>query len=196
MELRASSVMLLAMAGRFATWWSLRRQRLHAQRIARGPARVPLAIRLIATGKLLKAFGFIALGLYLARMIHAPDVASWTAQVMEHIHIDPDGTRAQRVLGWIANIPHHRLTQVAAGAFGYAVIYLLEGLGLWFDRYWAEWLTVVGTVVFIPFEVIHLVHKPSLGIAVVLILNIAIAVYLGLRLWRRCRRPTSSHQAG
>jgi uncharacterized membrane protein (DUF2068 family) len=177
----------------FATWWSLRRQRLHAQRMARAPQRVPLVIRLIATGKFLKASGFIILGLGISHMLQVPDVEAWAAAMLAHIHIDPDGARAQGAITWLSSVPHGRLVEVGAGAFAYAAIYLLEGLGLWFDRRWAEWLTLVGTIAFIPFEVMHLVHKPSLGITIVLLINLAVAGYLGHRL--RTRRNLSATPA-
>lgn len=173
------------MPGRFALWWSLRRQRLHALRIARAPGRVPFLIRLIATGKLLKAGGFLILGLCIGRMIHAPDVAGWATAVMEHIHVDPDGQHAQRSLAWLSSIPHQRFAEIGAGAFAYAAIYLIEGLGLWFDRRWAEWLTVIGTIAFIPLEVLHLLSRPSLGICLVLLINVLVAFYLGRRLWMK-----------
>jgi uncharacterized membrane protein (DUF2068 family) len=183
------------MPGRFATWWSLRRQRLHALRMARAPGRVPVIVRLIATGKLLKACGFIILGLTIGRMIHAPDVAAWAAALMEHVHIDPDGRHAQQALSWLSSVPHHRLTEIGAGAFAYAVIYVVEGLGLWFDRRWAEWLTVIGTVAFIPFEVVHFAHKPSFGITLVILINVAVAAYLARRLWLRRAQPEAPRVA-
>lgn len=176
------------MSGRLAAWWSLRRQRLHAWRMARAPGRVPLVIRLIATGKLVKGAGFLVLAVCLGRLVHAPDVEAWVAAFLDHIHIDPDGRHAQRAIAWISSMPHQRLVAVAAGAYAWSVLYLIEGFGLWFDRPWAEWLTTIGTALFIPVEAIHLWHKPTIGIAVVLAINLAVTAYLGRRLWLR-RRP-------
>lgn len=180
------------MPGRFTTWFSLRRQRIHALRMARAPGRVPVLVRLIAAGKLLKACGFLILGMTIGRLVHAPDAAGLVSAWMERIHIDPDGRHAQHALSWISSVPPQRLAGIGTGVFAYAVIYLVEGLGLWFDRRWAEWLTIIGTIAFIPFEIIHLVHRPSLGIVVVLLINMAVAVYLARRLWiRRAAAPAA-----
>ena len=182
--------MLVDMPGRFANWWSLRRQRIHAQRLARGPAKVPLLMRLIATGKLIKGLGFIILGCCIGRLVHAPDIERWAIMAMQHIHVDPDGEHAQRAITWLSSVPHARLVEIGAGAFAYAGIYLIEGFGLWFDRRWAEWLTVIGTTLFIPFEIEHLAHQPSIGILVVLVLNVLVVIYLVRRLRSQRAKPS------
>ncbi len=160
----------------------LRRQTLHLVRISRGPQRVPLLIRFIAVGKVIKGFTFLLGALFLARLIHAPDLAEAIATLIAHLHIDPEGTRAQKAIEWVTGLPHARLVLVAAGMSTYAAIYLIEGLGLWFDRPWAEWLTVVATALFIPFEIEHLIHRPSFGIALTLFLNLAVVGYLAWRI--------------
>ena len=91
------------------------------------------------------------------------------------------------VLALCTGIPLDRLVLVAGGMCAYAAVYLIEGLGLWFDRPWAEWLTVLATGLFIPFEVHHLWHQPSLGITATLLLNLAVVGYLVWRIRQRLR---------
>lgn len=172
--------------------WLIRRQTLHALRIHRGARRVPLTIRIIAVGKLLKSAGFIIGALFLARLIHAPDLAATLGTFLTHLHIDPQGERMQHVMTWVTGLPHSRLVLVAAGMNIYAAVYLIEGLGLWFDRPWAEWLTVVATSVFIPLEVEHLIHHPTIGITITLLLNTAVVCYLALRIRQRLKRQIGS----
>jgi uncharacterized membrane protein (DUF2068 family) len=57
-------------------------------------------------------------------------------------------------------------------------VFAVEGVGLWLQRRWAEWLTVVVTASLIPLELWELVHKPSVGASLVLLANCLIVGYL------------------
>ena len=63
----------------------------------------------------------------------------------------------------------------------YAAVFLIEGVGLLRRRRWAEWLTVVVTVSFMPVEIFELVRHRGAGELAALAINGAIAVYLVLR---------------
>jgi uncharacterized membrane protein (DUF2068 family) len=67
---------------------------------------------------------------------------------------------------------------VAAAAAVYAVLECVEAIGLWNQKRWAEYMTLVATVAFIPYEVYELTKTISPFKIVALCLNIAIAVYL------------------
>ncbi len=60
----------------------------------------------------------------------------------------------------------------------FGVMNLVEGWGLHIRRRWAEWLTVIATAVFIPFEIMDLFEKPSITMLIILALNCAIVYYL------------------
>jgi hypothetical protein len=38
---------------------------------------------------------------------------------------------------------------------------IVEGVGLWLRKRWAEWLTVIATSLLVPFEIYELIHRPS-----------------------------------
>jgi uncharacterized membrane protein (DUF2068 family) len=76
--------------------------------------------------------------------------------------------------------PHH-LEVVAAAALAYAVLFALEGVGLWRRRVWAEYLTIAATTSFIPFEVYEIVRRFTLPRTIVLAGNVAIVAYLVVR---------------
>jgi uncharacterized membrane protein (DUF2068 family) len=46
-------------------------------------------------------------------------------------------------------------------AIGYIVVRMLEAYGLWNERAWGEWLGALSGGLYIPFEIGHLVHRPS-----------------------------------
>src|ERR1700760_1200672 len=60
----------------------------------------------------------------------------------------------------------------------YAAVEGTEAVGLWFSKRWAEYLTFIATVVFIPYEVDELAKGVSALKLITFILNLAIAVYL------------------
>jgi uncharacterized membrane protein (DUF2068 family) len=77
----------------------------------------------------------------------------------------------------------------------YVVVRLLEAYGLWNERVWGEWLGAVSGAMYVPFELRHLIHRPTLATAVVIALNLALVGFLGWQLWSR-RRPEGVQDLG
>ncbi|HEY8408006.1 MAG TPA: DUF2127 domain-containing protein [Gaiellaceae bacterium] len=67
---------------------------------------------------------------------------------------------------------------LAAAAGGYAVLEGVEAVGLWYQRRWAEYLTFLAVVVFLPYEIWELSKSISALKIAALVLNVVIAVYL------------------
>ena len=68
---------------------------------------------------------------------------------------------------------------LAAGALAaYAVIELIEGVGLWLVKRWGEYFAMVATSLFLPVEIYELTEKLSVFKTATLILNLAAVVYL------------------
>jgi uncharacterized membrane protein (DUF2068 family) len=70
------------------------------------------------------------------------------------------------------------LYELAAAAAAYAVLEGLEAVGLWYQKRWAEYLTFVATLVFLPYEIWELTKSVSPFKVVALVVNVVIAVYL------------------
>jgi uncharacterized membrane protein (DUF2068 family) len=90
-------------------------------------------------------------------------------------------------------------TAVAA----YAILEGVEAIGLWQGRRWAEYLTFVAIVIFVPYEVYELTKSVSALKALTLALNLAIVVYLlvakrlfGLRGGGRAERAERAADVG
>lgn len=67
---------------------------------------------------------------------------------------------------------------VAAGAAAYAALEGSEAIGLWLGRRWAEYLTFIATVVFVPYEIYELTKSITWLKVLALIINLAIVIYL------------------
>ena len=70
------------------------------------------------------------------------------------------------------------LTYLAAGLAVYALIELLEGIGLWLGRRWGEYFAMVATSVFLPYEVYDLTVKITWLRVGALVINLLLVVYL------------------
>ena len=60
----------------------------------------------------------------------------------------------------------------------YAVVEGTEAVGLWFEQRWAEYLTVVATAGFLPFEVHELTERVTILRVLALLVNVAVLIYL------------------
>ncbi|MBC7726186.1 MAG: DUF2127 domain-containing protein, partial [Microbacteriaceae bacterium] len=64
--------------------------------------------------------------------------------------------------------------------------------GLWYDRSWGELFGALSGALYIPFEVRHLAHKPSVVAVLVLAMNVFLVAYLAWTLLRRRRRRVAA----
>jgi uncharacterized membrane protein (DUF2068 family) len=67
---------------------------------------------------------------------------------------------------------------VAAAAAAYAALEGTEAVGLWLGRRWAEYLTFLATVVFVPYEIYELAKSISWLKLLTLAINLLIVIYL------------------
>ena len=74
---------------------------------------------------------------------------------------------------------------LAAGATLYALVRLIEAYGLFYERAWAEVLAAVSGAIYVPFELVALLHKPSWHAAALLALNLAVVAFMVRAMVRR-----------
>jgi uncharacterized membrane protein (DUF2068 family) len=70
------------------------------------------------------------------------------------------------------------LTYLAIGLALYALLELAEAIGLWLGRRWGEYLAMVATSVFLPYEVYDLTVKVTWLRAGALVINLLLVLYL------------------
>ena len=71
-----------------------------------------------------------------------------------------------------------RLTLIAVLLAGYAVLELIEAVGLWWLKRWGEYFAVVATSIFLPLEVRELLNGVTWTRAAAFIINVAAVLYL------------------
>src|SRR5439155_13931865 len=120
--------------------------------VARAASSQPgLLLRLIALFKLFKAVLLVAVGLGTLHLVHAglaDDAQRW----LETIALNSGRASLQRLVSLVSGLSPRRLEVLAVGAFLYAGLYLFEGVGLWFEKRWAEYLIAIVTLLFVPLE--------------------------------------------
>ena len=145
------------------------------------PGFVAIALFKLAKAALLVAFGAGTLTLLNQHVMK--QVSHW-AHLMaldQHSHIVQDFLLR---LG----VAQRRDVVLASGtAFFYAALLLTEGIGLLREKVWAEYLTFVITVSFMPVEVYGMVHHLTHTRIVVFLLNSLVTGYLAWRLDQRAR---------
>ena len=138
-------------------------------------------ITLIAIGKLAKAVILVMAGV----CVLGGDPPHSIAHAAAVLRIDPHSHFVHAAIAEVTRVDPARLRQLGAGSFLYAALFLTESLGLWFRKRWAEWLTLIITASFVPFEVWEIIHRASVAKVLVLVLNIAAVIYLAIRRVKR-----------
>jgi uncharacterized membrane protein (DUF2068 family) len=99
----------------------------------------------------------------------------------------------ERALDWVEDLGAKRIQIFVAVTVAYTAVALLEGIGLWMRKTWAEWLTTLLTASLIPFELWELIHRPPghrMPIVATLGVNLLIVAYL---IWF-IRRQQTAHR--
>lgn len=138
-------------------------------------------LRLIALFKLVKAALLIAVGVGALKLLHK-DVAGAVEHWVELLRLDPNNHYIDTALEKASSLTPDKIKELGLGSMVYAGLFLTEGIGLWLEKRWAEWLTVVITSSLIPIEIYEIYRHPTAIKIAVLLINIAIVAYLLYRI--------------
>jgi uncharacterized membrane protein (DUF2068 family) len=143
-------------------------------------------IRIIAIDKFVKGSLLIIVGVYLLQMLHLNrNIHDTLHDLVNDLRIDPNNKYIHLLLKKTLGLNRRSLWYVYAGTLIYAGLYFIEGIGLFFDKAWAEWLTIIATAGFLPLEILELYREITPLRVIVFVLNILMVIYLALRLhWR------------
>lgn len=159
---------------------------------ATGPARHPdEVLRLIALFKFCKAALMIGVVLGALEMLR-PGVALRAQEWAALLVLRSDRRFVVNLLSRVSGLTTGRLELVGAGAFVYAALFLVEGVGLWRARRWAEYLTVVASLLLVPVEVVELVRRVTPERVAALVINLVVVAYLVYVVQRQRQRRVDS----
>lgn len=135
-------------------------------------------ILVIGAFKLLQALLFILLGIGALRLLHADLPAMTEHFVVDVMRFNPEGHFVKVVLDRVALIDPHRLRQISAVIFSIAALDTIEGVGLMMEKAWAEFVTLILTASFLPWELFELARRVTAIRVGLTAINIAVLLYL------------------
>jgi uncharacterized membrane protein (DUF2068 family) len=134
---------------------------------------------LLAIGvfKLAKAIFFFAIGVGAIHLLHK-DLEDEVLRLAVKLKFDPESRFVSLLLDKVDLIAAHRLRQISVATFGYSGLALTEGVGLLLEKVWAEYLTLILTISFLPWELYELARRPDWFRLSLLLINLAVLWYL------------------
>ena len=113
-------------------------------------------------------------------------------KLLLYFHIDPEKRFFLDLADRIGEITPHNLNSIAIISTAYGLFMLFEAIGLGLRVSWIVWLVIAESAFFVPIEVFelirrrvpvpsehpHLLAHPKIGVAIVLLINVAIVWYL------------------
>ena len=112
-------------------------------------------------------------------------------KVLEFFHLDPENKFFLEIANRLNEVTPANLNWLAGVSIAYGLFMLVQAVGLACRVSWAVWLVIIESAFFIPIEVLelvrrhgpnpdhpHLIAHPHIGVAIVLLINVAIVWYL------------------
>jgi uncharacterized membrane protein (DUF2068 family) len=132
---------------------------------------------LIAAFKLAQALLFAALGVGALKLLHK-DVGDELTRFAEHMRFNPESRFVNFLLDRASLLTDQQLRRIGAVVFIYAGLDMIEGIGLYFEQTWAEYLTLAITASFLPLEVFEVYRRITLIRVSLLVVNALVFLYL------------------
>ncbi len=132
---------------------------------------------MIAVFKFLKSAALIALGVGAFKLLHK-DLCDLTEYWVRALRLDPGSRYVEAALAKVVNLHPEQIKKLGLVSFLYAGLFLAEGTGLWMQKRWGEWLTVIITSSLVPVEIYEIYRHPSAVKVAVLAVNVGIVAYL------------------
>jgi uncharacterized membrane protein (DUF2068 family) len=152
------------------------------------PRRHNKTLVLIAVYKLLQALFFVSIGVGAMRLLHQ-DVDDVLARIASDLRFNPEGRFVHFILDRTSLLDDPMLRRIGFGAFCYAAIGIAEGIGLYLEKAWGEYLTLIITASFLPIEVMEIMHRQTWPRVGLLVVNVLVLLYLSKVVWERQRAP-------
>jgi uncharacterized membrane protein (DUF2068 family) len=144
----------------------------------------------IAALKIVKGVLLLLVGIGALSLIHkdaAESFTKWANDWANALQVNVHSRVLQRWLVEIGLVQRRDLALIVTVSFVYSALLLTEGVGLFMQKVWAEYMTALITASFIPIEVYELVRRTTPSRVYLLVINIVVVAYLVMRLSQRKR---------
>lgn len=120
---------------------------------------------------------FIAVAVGALRLLHK-DLGDVLQQLANHLRFNPESRFVNFVLDRAAIVNDRLLRRFSIALFAYAALGISEGIGLYLEKAWGEYLTLGITASFLPWEIFEVMHKHTWIRLSLLVVNVAVFLYL------------------
>ena len=148
---------------------------------------------LIAVYKFIQALLFFAIGLGAHRLLHK-DIADEIDLLTRHLRFNPESRLINFILDKASLVNDPALRRIGFVAFAYAGISLAEGIGLYLEKAWGEFLTLAITASFLPWEMFEIFRRITWIRVGLLVINLLVFSYLLQLVLARARHRASSRK--
>ena len=131
----------------------------------------------LAVFKWFKSLVLLLLGVGFFKLMHR-DIEADFHNLANQLRIDPDNRYLGALLAKLNLLDEKKIKTLGGLTFAYSALFLVEGTGLFFEKRWAEYLTIIATLSFIPLEIYELLKAPSILKCATLVINVVIAIFL------------------
>jgi len=135
------------------------------------------AVRLIALLEAGKGSLVLLVGFGLLELIHR-DLQQSAEAIIRHFHLNPASHYPKIFIDSLSQFDSTYLWLLSAAAFGYASLRLIEAWGLWRQRRWAEWLGALSGSIYLPIEIVELMHGVNWVKLVIFTINLLCVLLL------------------
>jgi uncharacterized membrane protein (DUF2068 family) len=132
---------------------------------------------IISALKLGQALLFFAVGVGAFRLLHK-DIGDVLEKLAYHLRFNPESRLINFLLVKSSILDERLLKRIVEVFFIYASLDLVEGIGLYLEKIWAEYLTLGITASFLPWEVFEIFRKLTLIRVSLLTVNVLVFLYL------------------
>lgn len=132
---------------------------------------------LIAAFKVAQALLFVAVGVGALRLV-GKDVGDELQRLVDHLRFNTEPHFVNFLLEKADILDDQMLRRIGAVVFIYAGLDLLEGIGLYLEKVWGEYLTLIITASFLPWEIFEVFRRVTAIRVSLLTLNALVFFYL------------------
>ena len=112
------------------------------------------------------------------------DLTEVAEHVLSALHVHPGSRFAGAVFRAADKATTQQVVFVGIGVLVYAAVRLIEAVGLWHERDWAEWFALLSGCLYLPWEIYEIArHQTPIRVGI-LVVNIIVVLYLAFILWQ------------
>jgi uncharacterized membrane protein (DUF2068 family) len=135
------------------------------------------SLLVIAIFKFIKGCLLLALAVGLLQFLHR-DIAKTLTHLANALRVDSGNHYLVGLLAKARLINGKQIGVISGLTFAYSSLFFVEGVGLYLEKTWAEYLTIIATSLFVPLEIFEIARHPNFWKVATLLINLSIVAYL------------------